>query len=107
MGASLVLYGYFGGPAAYAPTEWLIATAGQMLLFLGIVTLVSGGMEQTTCEVARRIDVLGHHLVRIGQEGAASRPHVAAGGNEPGAGSVETRLRSEIAALPQRLEERE
>jgi hypothetical protein len=67
VGTSLVLMGYFGGPASYAPTGWLVTTAGQMLLFLGVVTLVSGGMEQTTQEVARRIDTLGERLVRIEQ----------------------------------------
>lgn len=67
VGTSLVLMGYFGGPASYATTGWLITTAGQMLLFLGVVTLVSGGMEQTTQEVARRIDTLGERLVKIEQ----------------------------------------
>lgn len=67
IGTVLILMGYFGGPASYATTGWLIATAGQMLLFLGVVTLVSGGMEQTTQEVARRIDTIGERLVRIEQ----------------------------------------
>lgn len=77
VGTVLVLMGYFGGPAGYAATGWLIATAGQMLLFLGVVTLVSGGMEQTTQEVARRIDTLGERLVRIEQaawNGQSSTP---------------------------------
>jgi hypothetical protein len=73
IGTVLVLMGYFGGPASYATTGWLIATAGQMLLFLGIVTLVSGGMEQTTQEVARRIDTLGERLVRIEQAAWSGR----------------------------------
>ena len=67
VGTSLILMGYFGGPVNYATTGWLVATAGQMLLFLGVITLVSGGMEQTTQEVARRIDTLGERLVRIEQ----------------------------------------
>lgn len=67
VGTSLVLMGYFSGPASYATTGWLVTTVGQMLLFLGVVTLVSGGMEQTTQEVARRIDTLGERLGRIEQ----------------------------------------
>lgn len=67
IGSSLVLWGYFGGPESYAPTGWLITTAGQMLLFLGVVTLVSGGMEQTTDEVKRRIEHLGDRFLRIEQ----------------------------------------
>lgn len=67
VGAAFVLMGYFGGPQwqSYTPTGWLITTTGQMLLLLGVVTLVSGGMEQTAEEVARRIDKLGNRLIRI------------------------------------------
>ena len=66
-GACLVVWSYFGGPANYAPTGWLIATAGQMLLFFGVVTLVSGGLEQTTEQVNQRIEQLGDHIIRIEQ----------------------------------------
>jgi hypothetical protein len=64
-GACLVILGYFRGPASYAPTGWLITMAGQMLLFLGVVTLVSTGMEETTNTVANRIDRLDEKLLRI------------------------------------------
>lgn len=63
----MVLSGYFGGPANYAPTGWLVSAVGQMLLFLGVVTLVSGGMEQTVDEVAWRIDSLAEHIVHLEQ----------------------------------------
>lgn len=79
-GTVLILWGYFGGPTNYTPTGWLIATAGQMMLFLGVVTLVSGGMEQTTEEVSRRIDSLGDKLIRIEQ---ASRNHALRGPKIP------------------------
>ena len=83
VGAAFVLMGYFGGPEwqPYAPTGWLITTTGQMLLFLGVVTLVSGGMEQTTEEVARRIDHIGHHVIRLewaSQQHALKGPSVSA-----------------------------
>jgi hypothetical protein len=67
IGAAMLLAGYFGGGQwqEYTPTGWLVSTTGQMLLFLGVVTLVSGGLEQTTQEVARRIDVLGERIVRL------------------------------------------
>lgn len=65
IGTVLVLMGYFAGPSSYVTTGWLVTTAGQMLLFLGVITLVSGGMEQTTQEVARRIDSIGQRLIRI------------------------------------------
>jgi hypothetical protein len=75
-GTSLVIVGYFGGPAHYAPTGWLITTIGQMMLFLGVVTLVSTGMEQTQAEVREsldetlrevtsRLDQLNQRLTRI------------------------------------------
>lgn len=64
-GTCLVILGHFRGPASYAPTGWLITMAGQMLLFLGVVTLVSSGMEETTNTVADRIDRLNDQLLRI------------------------------------------
>jgi hypothetical protein len=84
IGTVLVLMGYFGGPASYATTGWLITTAGQMLLFLGVVTLVSGGMEQTTQEVARRIDTLGERLVRIEQAAWSGKADSRSDPGEPG-----------------------
>ena len=62
IGTTLVLWGYYGGPANYASTGWLISTAGQMLLFLGVITLVSAGMEHTSTSVSRRIDRLGQRI---------------------------------------------
>jgi predicted Zn finger-like uncharacterized protein len=67
VGTTLIIWSYFGGPANYAPTGWLTTTAGQMLLFLGVVTLVSGGMEQTSEEVRTRIERLGERIIRIEQ----------------------------------------
>ena len=71
---TLVLWGYFGGPASYAPTGWLTTMAGQMILILGVVTLVSGGMEQTNEDVRVRIERLGERMIRIEQLAARSRP---------------------------------
>ena len=69
IGTALVVWGYFGGEAvqAYQSTGWLVSTAGQMLLFLGVVTLVSGGMQQTTHEVTQRVEYLGGKMHRIEQ----------------------------------------
>ncbi len=64
-GTVLVLSGYFGGPSNYAPTGWLVAAVGQMFLFLGVVTLVSGGMEQTVDEVAWRIETLTERISHL------------------------------------------
>jgi hypothetical protein len=80
VGSTLVLWSYFGGPAGYGPTGWLTSTAGQMLLFLGVVTLVSGGMEQTSEEVKSRIDRLGERIIRIEQ---ISRENALRGPNFP------------------------
>jgi hypothetical protein len=77
IGTALVLLGYFGGQPAYAPTGWLVATAGQMLLFLGVITLVSGGMQQTTHEVSTRVAHLDGRMIRIEQtaEQLLNGPH--------------------------------
>ena len=67
VGTILVLLGYYVGPEKYTATGWLITTSGQMVMFLGVVTLVSAGMEQTTEEVTRKIDLLGNVLIHIEQ----------------------------------------
>lgn len=66
-GTCLVILGYFRGPASYAPTGWLITMASQMLLFLGVVTLVSNGMEETVQTVSQQINRLDDKLLRIEQ----------------------------------------
>jgi hypothetical protein len=80
VGSTLVLWGYFGGPASYAPTGWLTTMAGQMILILGVVTLVSGGMEQTNEDVRVRIERLGERMIRIEQ---IARDHALRGPNVP------------------------
>lgn len=102
-GAAFVIWGYFGGPAHYAPLGWLVLTAGQMMLFLGVITLVSGGMEQTTDEVARRIDTLGEKILRIEQatlQHSLSGPHFAA--SEPESESARPRkaARASVHGVP-------
>ena len=65
-GTVLVMWSYFGGPAQYMPTGLLTAAVGQMLLFLGVVTLISSGMEQTVHEVSWRIDHLAEEIYHMG-----------------------------------------
>jgi hypothetical protein len=67
IGTAIVIYGHFGGYSEYTPTGWLVTTVAQMLLFLGVINLVSGGIEQNNEDVSRRINTLGEHLVRIEQ----------------------------------------
>lgn len=79
-GTVLVMWSYFGGPSKYLPTGWLTAAVGQMVLFLGIITLISSGMEQTISEVGWRVDFLAeevHHtemaLTRLEREQRKAR----------------------------------
>ena len=65
VGTTLVIWASFGKSPQYAPTGWLICTVGQMLLFLGVTTLISGGMQQTSHEVTRRVEYLGDRLLRF------------------------------------------
>ena len=65
-GTVLVMWSYFGGPPSYLPTGLLTAAVGQMLLFLGVVTLISSGMEQTVHEVSWRIDHLAQEIYHMG-----------------------------------------
>ena len=76
IGTSMVILGHFGGYADYTPTGWLVTTVAQMLLFLGVINLVSGGIEQNNEDVSRRISALGEQLLRIEQSTATLRgPH--------------------------------
>ncbi|MBI1312994.1 hypothetical protein GC176_17020 [bacterium] len=102
-GTSLVIVGYFGGPATYAPMGWLISTIGQMLLFLGIVTLVSSGMEQTTQEVrrtvnevSRKLDLIDDRIMRIdaAEPPGPPRPHIA---DRMVKATIEQRIREDAA----------
>jgi hypothetical protein len=65
VGTTLVLWGWFGKSPQYAPTGWLICTIGQMLLFLGVTTLISGGLQQSSHEVTRRVEYLGDRIIRF------------------------------------------
>jgi hypothetical protein len=67
IGTAMVIYGHFGGYSEYTPTGWLVTTVAQMLLFLGVINLVSGGIEQNNEDVSRRINTLGEQLLRIEQ----------------------------------------
>ena len=99
VGGAFVIWSYFGGPASYAPTGWLLTVAGQMLLFLGVVTLMAGGMERTTHEVRTRIETLGGSLARIeqAQKQAMKAPHIPA--EAFAAGGVEiAKTRESVAA---------
>jgi hypothetical protein len=67
IGTAIVIYGHFGGYSQYTPTGWLVTTVAQMLLFLGVINLVSGGIEQNNEDVSRRINSIGEQLLRIEQ----------------------------------------
>lgn len=67
VGTAIVIYGHFGGYSDYTPTGWLVTTVAQMMLFLGVINLVSGGIEQTNDDVSARINTLGEQLMRIEQ----------------------------------------
>lgn len=57
-GTALVIWSYYGGPPSYAPTGWLISALGQMLFFLGLVNLVSGGLDHTSAELRHQMERL-------------------------------------------------
>ena len=67
-GAAIVVYGYFGGSEELTPRGWMLTTAGQMLLFLGIVTLISNGIERSNEEINDRIEILGDQILRFERE---------------------------------------
>lgn len=62
IGTACVIWGYFGGIASYLPVGWVVLTFGQMLLFLGMITLVSTGIENSSAEMTRQLDALRDRL---------------------------------------------
>ncbi len=97
VGTTLVLWGWFGDQPRYAPTGWLICTVGQMLLFLGVITLISGGMQQTSHEVTRRVEYLGDRILRFEH----SAEQLLRGPHHP---EIRERARSEQASQSARTE---
>jgi len=65
VGAGLVLLDYFGNQTGLAPYGWLATLAGQLLMFLGVVTLISAGLEQSGAETARQLTSLSDQLLRL------------------------------------------
>ena len=109
-GALLLFAGHFSRLDNYIPMGWLAMICGQMLLFLGVVTLISSGMEQTTATVAQRIETLGQRLLRIEAAAELAGPHWPADrqgrGEEFPPDTAEQDLEAEIARLTQALAER-
>lgn len=80
VGTAIVICGHFLGYSDYTPTGWLVTTVAQMMLFLGVINLVSGGIDQTNEDVSNRINNLGEQLLRIEQvtEEALRGPKISA-----------------------------
>lgn len=80
VGTAIVICGHFLGYSDYTPTGWLVTTVAQMMLFLGVINLVSGGIDQTNVDVSNRINTLGEQLLRIEQvtEEALRGPKISA-----------------------------
>lgn len=84
IGTACVIWGYFGNIPSYLPLGWMAVTFGQMLLFLGFVTMVSSGMESMQMELSQRL----HRLERgftSSSRSSQSSPN-RAGQNQPAAG---------------------
>ena len=99
VGTAIVIYGHFGGMSEYTPTGWLVTTVAQMMLFLGVINLVSGGIEQNNDDVSVRINTLGEQLMRIEQvtEQALRGPKISASRYaDPDSAPEESRTRKSV-----------
>ncbi len=90
-GTGLVLLGHFRGLEGYVPTGWMVTMAGQMMLFLGVMTTFSTGMEKTTDTVSRKIDDLGERIIRFEE---AAREHRRAKPDDTEHDSTQSRAES-------------
>lgn len=91
-GTVLGMWNYFGGPAHFLPMGWLTAAVGQLLLFLGVITLIRCGLDQTITEVGWRIDFLAesvHHMESALDELADEHRSVHGKRSRPQSGSDE------------------
>lgn len=65
-GVVMAVFSFFGGPENMMPIGLLTAAGGQMVLFLGVVTLVSAGIERAASETIWRIDYLAEEVHHMG-----------------------------------------
>lgn len=74
LGAFFVLISFaFGDSPA---SGWVMAVLGHLLVLLGVVTLVTHGLEQSAADTAERLERLGERLHRIEQaQKALAGPH--------------------------------
>ena len=61
----MVISAHYSGNVSNAATGWLTASVGQMLLFLGVITVVSQGIEQTRRELQLKLSKLERRLKRL------------------------------------------
>lgn len=71
-GTAIVIASHFGNAPRPAVSGWLLAAVGQMLLFLGVITLVASGLEQTRLELRRRLVRIEKRLRRAESSAASS-----------------------------------
>lgn len=64
-GTVAVVAGHFGQTPRAAVNGWLLAAVGQMLLLLGVTTLISSGIEQSRQEMHQRLSRIERRLRRI------------------------------------------
>ena len=57
-GTVMIISRQFGPAAGNALSGWLVAALGQMLLLLGVVTLVANSLEQARLEVLQRLELM-------------------------------------------------
>lgn len=73
-GSVLVIQSYFAGSVDYAVTGWLMITLGQMLLFLGLITLLAERLEQFDRQLTRRLRLWEWSLRRQSSPPEEERP---------------------------------
>ncbi len=71
-GTATVVSGHFGNTPRTVMTGWLVATVGQMLLFLGVIGLIAAGLEQLRSDQKLQIRRLERRLLRRLPESAGA-----------------------------------
>lgn len=76
LGAIQIVCGLARGQPGSTIYGWIAAIVGHLLVLLGVVTLVTHGLEQAAADLTEKLDRLGERLIRLeGAERGVAGPH--------------------------------
>lgn len=65
VGGAAIVWSFYDGPEHIVPAGWIMVFAGQLMLFLGLVTLITSGVKELRSDVVNRVDFIRSLLSRL------------------------------------------